>query len=965
MRSKRLLTLLLVLCMVVSTLAPAAHAANWTQGGPVQSQDAAPTNPAAAEKAPAGALNLRDNPLTKEDAEADSAAKGQWNATALENAPASLTLTDTPACIEELRRAAEVIAADEVVSAFVVMEQAPLAELHSSIVRVPARDEQQLISAQNVLIDKIQKDILEGEKLTVRYQFTYLTNAFSIETEFVNLEQIASMPGVKSVFVMPVYHPAEVLPGTVTPSATASGEMVGVPAIWADLGYTGTGMKIAVLDTGLDLDHPSFAAAPVADTNSLTVEDIAEVLEDLNAYKRMKGNVTAEDLYNTEKVPFVFNYSDSNLVGDHSQDNQGDHRTHVAGIAAANAKVEGTEVVGMAPDAQIIVMKVFGATRAGAADDLVAALEDAMLLGCDVANLSLGSTAGFSSADNELDLIYERIAAQDIVVAIAGGNDNTSSYQNMWGTNQNPTAHPDNATINSPAIYANATAVGSANNANGMSAYFAYGDTKVAYTESRGLNVTFDALAALGELEFVVVPGLGEAGDYEGLNVAGKVALVKRGTINFSLKLANAEANGAVGMIIYDNVNSGELFAMDMTDPATGGLPAGVSGNVPAVTISLPDGEAMIASEIRTMTVSATQGIVPSIVGGQVSSFSSWGVAPNLGLAPDITGIGGNVYSTIDNGTYGVMNGTSMATPQVAGISALVMEYLFDKFPNAPEGSIRQLAENLLMSTAVPIVSTASGVEASPRQQGAGLVNAIGAVTSEAYLTVGGHKPEAELGDSSTGKYTFSFEIHNFSDADKTYTLDSSLLTEDYVDMGGFEFMAEQGRALTGDVTFSKASVTVPAGGVRNVTVTVTLSAEDKAWIREHFENGIYVEGFVYLNDENGVDLSLPFLGFYGDWSEAPVFDTAFWYDNSFFGYAPARRLPEGFEYYTIIWTDLGGSDWVLGMNPYSGAVLGADGKIVYDPAHNSVSPNGDGILDGIEEIYLSLMRNAMSLIFS
>ena len=276
-------------------------------------------------------------------------------------------------------------------------------------------------------------------------------------------------------------------------------------------------------------------------------------------------------------------------------------------------------------------------------------------------------------------------------------------------------------------------------------------------------------------------------------------------------------------MIIYDNVNSGELFAMDMTDPATGGLPAGVSGNVPAVTISLPDGEAMIASEIRTMTVSATQGIVPSIVGGQVSSFSSWGVAPNLGLAPDITGIGGNVYSTIDNGTYGVMNGTSMATPQVAGISALVMEYLFDKFPNAPEGSIRQLAENLLMSTAVPIVSTASGVEASPRQQGAGLVNAIGAVTAEAYLTVGGHKPEAELGDSATGKYTFSFEIHNFSDADKTYTLDSSLLTEDYVDMGGFEFMAEQGRALTGDVTFSKDSVTVPAGGVRNVTVKASL----------------------------------------------------------------------------------------------------------------------------------------------
>ena len=964
MRSKRMLTLLLAVCMLLSVIAPAAQAVQVGGDGlvssPVQSEAAAVTS---VTEGPKGALNLRDDPLTEETEETD---QGEWIATPVSKPDSDpLTQAEVPACIAELKQAAEEIGARERVAAFVVMEEAPLAERFDAITKVTPASEAKLLAAQDQVVEQIEKKVLPGTALDIRYQFTYLTNSFSIETEFENLQKIAMLDGVKSVFVMPVYHPATAQTGTVTPAATASGEMVGVPAIWEDLGYTGSGMKIAILDTGLDLDHPSFAAAPAADENSLTVEDIAAVLEDLNAYDRMGGSVSAEELYNSEKIPFVFNYADSNLTGDHSRDDQGDHGSHVAGIAAANANVEGTDVVGMAPDAQVIVMKVFGATRAGAADDLVAALEDAMLLGCDVANLSLGSTAGFSSADNELDLIYERIASQDIVVAIAAGNDNTSSYQNLWGTDKNPTAHPDNATINSPAIYANATAVGSANNAQGMSAYFTYGETKVAYTESRGLNVTFDALASRGELQFVVVPGLGEAADFAGLDVAGKVALVKRGSINFSQKLANAEANGAVGLIVYDNVNSGELFAMDMTDPETGGLPAGVSGNVPAVTISLPDGEAMIASEVRSLTVSATEGIVPSIVGGQVSSFSSWGVAPNLGLAPDITGIGGNVYSTIDNGQYGVMNGTSMATPQIAGISALVMEYLYDKFPNAPEGSIRQLAENLLMSTAEPIVSTASGVEASPRQQGSGLVNALAAVTAEAYLTVGGSKPEAELGDSSTGEYIFSFEIHNFSDAEKTYTLDSRLLTEDYEDMGGFEFMAEQGRALSGTVSFSKDTVVVPAGGVRNVTVTVTLSAEDKAWIAEHFENGIYVEGFVYLNDENGVDLSLPFLGFYGDWTEAPVFDTGFWYDNSFFGYAPADGLPEGNEYYNIIWTSLGGSDWVLGVNPYTGAQLGEDGRIIYDPAHNSLSPNGDGVLDGIEEIYLSLMRNAKTLTFT
>ncbi len=960
MKSKRLLTMLLALCMVVSVLSPAAAAVG--AGGSAWTKDTV-------QDAPQGALNLRDNPLALPEAE--KSAEGKWTAAPVGDAPASLSLTQTPACIEELRQAAESIDADEVVSAFVVMENKPLAELHSSITLVPDREEQQLLTAQNALIEKIETEVLKGAELEIRYQFTYLTNAFSVETEFSNLERIAKLDGVKSVFVMPVYHPAEVTPvDGVSPLATASGEMVGVPSIWnsEELGYTGTGMKIAVLDTGLDLDHQSFAADPEMNGNSMTTETIDAVLTDLNAYRGMGGKVTADDLHLSNKIPFVFNYADRNLTGDHSRDQQGDHGTHVSGIAAANANVEGTDVVGMAPNAQIIVMKVFGATRAGQADDIVAAIEDAMRLGCDVVNLSLGSTAGFSSADNELDLIYERIASQDVIVAIAGGNDGTSAYMNQWGTDLNTTANPDNATINSPSIYANVTSVASANNAESLSDFFTYnGGSKAAYTESRGLYVAFTSLADLGELEYVVVPGLGEAADYEGLDLTGKIALVKRGSINFSAKLANAEAAGAVGLVVYDNEDSGELFAMDMSDPATGGLPEGVSGNVPAVTVTLPIGEAMLAAEVKTLTVSGEQGVVPSAAGGQMSSFSSWGVAPNLSLAPDITGIGGNVYSTIDAGQYAVMSGTSMATPQVSGISALLMQYLNDVFPKAPDGSIRAVAEALLMSTSVPIIDRKTGLEASPRQQGSGLVNAIGAVTSEAYLTVNGHKPEAELGDSEDGLYAFAFELHNFSDAAKTYTLDSSLLTEDFTNIGGIDFMAEKDRALTGTVTFDRESVTVPAGGTANVRVLVALSDEDKAWLNEHFENGSYVEGFIYLDntDESGVDLSLPFLGFYGDWTEPPVFDSAFWYDNSFFGYAPADGLPEGNEYFHVLWTSLAGTDWVLGMNPYTGALLGEDGKVMYDPAHNSLSPNGDGILDGLEEIYLSLMRNARTLTFT
>ena len=974
MRIKRLLAVLLTFCLVFGTLSPMAFAvkagddgvanADWNQ------------NPAATEVASAetgSGLETVSKPATLKDAlsvhaeEEQSAQLGTWNVTPVQGQSGELLVSEVPQHIEELKKAAEFFDKNETVAAFVVMEDQPLADTVSSISLVTAAMERPLIEKQNSTIAAIERNVLGGNKLDVRYQFTYLTNSFSIRTEFANLEKIAQLEGVKSVFVMPVYHPATTTDGTMMPSATASGEMTGVHSVWESLGFTGQGMTIAVIDTGLDLDHQSFAADPQLTADSMTVADIAAVLTELNAYDKLAG-LTAEDLYRTAKVPFAFNYVDRNLVADHSRDNQGDHGTHVAGIAAANANVEGTDVVGMAPDAQILVMKVFGAAGGAYMDDIVAAVEDSMILNVDAANLSLGSTAGFSTSDTEMDLIYERIASQDTVVLFAAGNDGSSAYGNMWGTDLNHTDNVDTATINQPATFANAFAVGSANNTYGMYTYFTVGETRIPYTESTGLNVTFNILSEMGELEYVMIPGLGYAEDYEGLDVLGKVAVVSRGELNFSQKLAYAEANGAVGLVVYNNVDDGTLIGMDMTDPTTGGLPEGVSGDVPAVAIGLPDGLFMAEQEDKGMVVAAEQGMVPLSIGGQMSAFTCWGPSPDLRLLPDITGIGGNVFSTIDAGKYGVMSGTSMATPQVAGVTVLIRQYLNEQFPNVPDGAIRDLTEALLMSTAEPVVSSVSHVEATPRIQGAGLVNAKAAVESGAYLTVGGGRPKAELGDNPNGKFTFSFEIHNFSETDKTYTLDSSLLTEDVVVYGpGLYFMAEEDRALSGSVSFDKSEVTVPAGGKTNITVSISLSAEDKAFFAEYYANGGYVEGFVYLNseDEGGVDLSLPFLGFYGDWTQPPVFDSAFWYENSFFGLPTANGLPDGHEYYTAIWVSLGGTDWVLGVNPYTGAVPGPDGKVIYDPANNSLSPNGDGVLDGIEDIYVSLMRNAKTLTFT
>ena len=956
MNFKRVLTMLLVLCLMINLAVPGfaigVTGDNYVAGG----DPTASETPVKGE--PIHVTTLKDA-VQAQPAQTSAEGEGTWTAEQVEVPETDLLSAELPQGVKELQEAADLYDADTVVPAFIVLEEQPLAETGVAIGEVSAAQEARMIAAQDKLIETVSAQVLEGEALDVRYQFTYLTNAVSVNVPFGALTEIAALDGVKTVFLMPVYDKCE------TVNTATAADMIGVPSIWEDLGYTGAGMKIAVVDTGLDLDHPSFAAAPQLTENSLTVGDIEKVLDKLNA-SDLYPAASAEDLYYSEKIPFAFNYVDESLRASHDYDNQGDHGSHVAGIAAANA-TEGTTVVGVAPDAQVVVMKVFGANGGAYQDDLMAAIEDALLLDVDVINMSLGATSGFSSEDPELDAIYGRVEYFDTILAISAGNETQSSYANIWGTDQNPTAHPDSAVVGSPSTWGGAISVASAENEYVFSTYFTVGEENYGYTDALGLYTELRSLAGQ-ELEYVMVPGLGEASDFEGLDVAGKIAVISRGSINFSLKLYNAEQAGAIGAIIYNNEPGSIGLQMANED---GSLNDGITGYTPCVSVTQEVGAALAAAESKVLTVSTEDGPVRSAEGGQMSAFSSWGVTASLELKPEITAIGGNMYSCYDNGQYGLMSGTSMSAPQLAGVSALVLQYLQEQYPDLADGEERDVAQALLMSTAVPVIADASGLEASPRQQGAGLVDAAAAVTAEGYLSVlGEDKPKAELGDDpdKTGVYSFVFDIHNITDREQSYALDFSLLTEevnsDYTAYGMPEFMAGYERALTGDVTFSQDTVAVPAKGHARVEVTVALSAEDKAWMDEHYANGIYVEGFVYARNtsEEGVDLSLPFMGFYGDWTAAPIMDEGFWYEEGFWN---VEAMPTANQYYNTVWTDLAGTDWVLGFNPYTGLMTNGDGSLYYDPANNVLSPNGDGVLDSIPEIYVSLMRNAKTLEFT
>ncbi len=970
----------------------------------------------------------------------------------------------------------EKIEEDEVVKIFIIMDGLSVVEQDSKAVYNDKTRAQMdaLTAQQEQVIAAIEKEVMKGDQLQVSYSYTWLLNGIAVEVPYNMIKKIEKVDGVKQVLLQPKYEACSatpVQPVNTEYFTTAAGPMVGREDVWAN-GYTGKGIKIAVIDTGLDEDHQNFGplSQDKLTEQSYDISDIAAVMDQLNATRIFDEQavidktekLTVEGLYRSSKVIFGFNYADKNLDITHDNDMMGDHGTHVSGIAAAN-KVEGSNVVGVAPDAQLYVMKVYGADHGGFAEDILAALEDALLLGADVINMSLGTNAGFTTSTEEVNAIYDRVSETNTVLSVAAGNNYTSGYGNNWGDNKNQTMYPDNAVISQPGVYNNVLSVASVENSMIWRAYLAAGDNKLAFVETSG-TYEMPLIASLEGKSYplVLVPGYGAAEDFEGLDLTGKIALIQRGVETFGDKASRAEKAGAVAVIVYNN-DTGE-FGMDFTGSTVG---------IPCVSIMKEDGELLVQmlEENPGMTVSFPDDTtpLPNQFAGQMSDFSSWGVAPDLSLEPDITAPGGNIYSTINNGEYGLMSGTSMAAPNMSGLVALVMQYLRENHPNVDIPS-RELVQNLLVSTSVPLVHTESGVHYSPRQQGSGLGNAFQAIRTTAYLTVQGvDTPKAELGDddAKTGNYDFTFQVHNFGSNPLYYRLNTVVQTEDYTTLEDHPdrlFMSGTPRALaaataetsahlffTHDLDHNGAAdaydayliylqtckgeaveeseafrydinkdqttdmddvqaylnalvglrseadlndqvLQVPVGETVEVSVSIALNNADKAYFDIYYPNGGYVEGFTFLEAVNGIDLSLPYLGFYGDWDAAPVLDDGFYWElleedqtqedeESTEGEESEEEEGEegeededfnddeleedskqdiivGNQYVNVLWTEFSGmhASFYPGFNPYV--------EEEFDLSHISISPNGDGYVDTIDDIYVSLLRNARYLTF-
>ncbi|PGL67423.1 S8 family serine peptidase [Bacillus sp. AFS055030] len=458
-----------------------------------------------------------------------------------------------------------------------------------------------------------------------------------------------------------------------------------LPQIGADKlhqeNITGKGIKVGVIDTGIDYNHPDLKG--IFKGGYDFVDNDADPME--TTYKDWKASGQPE-----------FNMSGSSYYTEHG--------THVSGSVGAQKKNNSpSAVMGVAPDVDLYVYRVLGAYGSGSNDAVMAGIDKAVKDGMDVINLSLGSSVNDPLSPTSIAINNAMLSG--VVACVAAGN-----------------AGPNEKTLGAPGAAALAVTVGASDMSLAIPTFSASaGDTKLTNMQLLAQNYT-DNLDSLKNTTLSIVDvGLGAKNDYTNKDVAGKVAFIQRGTYTFDEKVKNAKAAGAKAVIVYNNVD-GDIDAF-----------IGEGTNyIPSFRTSKADGERLKGkNEITFESLGSVK-----TEGDHLADFSSRGPAEGTGdIKPDIVAPGVSIFSTLPEYindkqdeekydiAYGRLSGTSMATPHVAGAAALILQAHPDYTPFEVKEALMNTADKMNGDYSVNAV-------------GAGRIDVYEAVHSDTLLKV-------------------------------------------------------------------------------------------------------------------------------------------------------------------------------------------------------------------------------------
>lgn len=625
-----------------------------------------------------------------------------------------------------------------------------------------------------------------------RKAYQSLWNGLSISAAPSQLSKLYRLPGVKSIYPVEVVTMPEVVSG-VRPELYTALAMTGADVAQSELGYTGAGIRVAVMDTGIDIDHPDFGGTGVPGTTAFPSGRV------------VAGYDFVGDAFNADPASPSYNPI---TTPDLNPDDCAGHGTHVAGIIGANGVVKG-----VAPDVVFGAYRVFGCEGSTTADVMLAAMERVLVDKMKVLNMSIGSS--YQWPQYPTAQAASRLVKKGVVVVASAGN---SGANGLYATG-------------APSLGENVISVASIDNTHVLLPYFSVNGTNVGY-----VTMTFSPLPPTTGSAEITYAGLACSALPAG-SLTSKTALIARGTCAFSVKAANAIAAGATAVVIYNNTAG--VF--------NGTLGAPLGSPVPVVGISLADGmfiRSQVAPVSMTWTDQMSSFVSPT--GGLISSFSSYGLSPDLTLKPDISAPGGNIYSTypLEDGGYATLSGTSMASPHVAGAVALFLQARGKQVT-------AEYIRNVFQNTADPVNwwgNPGLGYLDNVHRQGAGLIDIDDAILS----TLKVHPGKLSLGESEGGVDPQSLLLHNYSGETITYQLGHQPA------LASANTFAPAFYAAFASVTFDAPTVTI--GPYEEASVEVTFVAPTAP------AQALYGGYITFTPDNNGQVYRVPYAGFVGDY---------------------------------------------------------------------------------------------------